>query len=197
MAAKSLDTLARVQVTTAQAWRDWLAAHHGQTGSVWLVTFKKHCGDRHVPYDDAVDEAIAHGWIDGVPRKLDADRSMTLMAPRRSGSAWSRINKARVERLTQQGRMHAVGLAVVAQAQQDGSWTFLDDVEDLIQPDDLKAALARHPGAADAFGGFPRWSQRAILEWIKTAKRPDTRARRVAETAIKAAQGLRANQGRR
>ncbi len=184
----------RVEVTSRAALRAWLEAHHGRSESVWLVTYKKAASDRHVPYDAIVEEALCFGWVDSLPRRLDAERSMLLLSPRKPGSAWSAANKARVEALGAAGLLAAPGLAKIEAAKADGAWTRLDGVERLEVPDDLAAALAALPPAADRFAAFPRSTRRGILEWILQAKRPETRAKRVEETARLAAENLRANQ---
>ena len=188
--------LPQVEVASRAQLRDWLAAHHATPGSVWLVTWKKYIPDRYLPYDAIVEEALCFGWIDSLPRKLDADRTMLLLSPRKPGSAWSAVNKARVERLARDGRIAPAGLAVIAAAQADGSWSFLDDVERLEVPPDLAAALAAHPRATELFAAFPPSTRRGILEWIKQARRPQTRQARIAETAALAAVNRRANQFR-
>jgi uncharacterized protein YdeI (YjbR/CyaY-like superfamily) len=186
----------RVQIESRKAWRAWLREHHKQTDSVWVVTFKKAEGDRHVPYDTIVEEALCFGWIDSLPRKLDDRRSMLLVAPRKRGSAWSKINKERAERLIAAGLMRPAGLAKIEEAKADGSWSRLDDVETLTVTDDLASALATRNGAAAHFAAFPRSTKRGILEWILQAKRPETRAKRIEETARLAADNRRANQFR-
>ena len=186
-----LDTLERVEVRSADALHDWLDARGGQTASVWLVTFKKSQGNAYLSYDDAVNVLICHGWIDSVPRKLDDARTMTLIAPRKAGSAWSAINKRRVARMREAGRMRPAGEAAVNAAKADGSWSFLDDVERLEKPTDLSAALDAEAGAAAGFDALPPSARRGILEWIKTAKKPQTRAARIAKTAAAAARGER------
>lgn len=119
---------------------------------------------------------------------------MLWFAPRKRGSGWSRPNKERVERLIAQGRMTAAGLAKIEAAQADGSWTLLDPVENLEVPADLAAEFDKYPAARANFDAFPRSAKRGILEWIVQAKRPDTRANRVAETARLAQENERANQ---
>jgi uncharacterized protein YdeI (YjbR/CyaY-like superfamily) len=119
-----------------------------------------------------------------------------LVTPRKRGSRWSRANKQRIQRLTAAGRLASAGLAAVTDAKADGSWTALDAVEELVEPEDLGAALDAEPNARANWDGFPGSTKRAILEWIIAAKRPPTRASRVAETARLAAQGIRANQWR-
>jgi uncharacterized protein YdeI (YjbR/CyaY-like superfamily) len=191
------DTAERVEVDSRAAWRTWLEANHTKPDSIWLVTWKK--GDpRHLPYDAVVEEALCFGWVDSLPRKLDDTRSMLRLSPRKPGSGWSALNKARVDKMQVAGLMAPAGLAVIAAAQADGSWSLLDAVDALAVPDDLAAALDA-AGAGATFAAFPPSARRGILEWIVQAKRPETRAARIAETAAKAAIGERANQwaGRR
>lgn len=118
---------------------------------------------------------------------------MRLLSPRKAGSAWSRVNKDRVARLIASKQMAPAGLAVIARAKEDGSWTRLDAVETLHVPDDLAAAFKKAPRAAATFDAFPRSSKRLILEWIAQAKKPQTRSARVAETVAAALRGKRAN----
>ena len=186
----------RVQPDTVEQWRAWLAAHHGRPDGVWLVTWRAGSGGPRITYDEAVEQALCFGWVDSRPRALDERRTMLWFAPRKAGSGWSRPNKQRVAGLLAAGLMAPAGRAVVDRAQADGSWTMLDAVEDLVVPDDLAAALAAHPPAAEHWAAFPRSVKRGILEWIVQAKRPATRARRVAETAERAQVNERANQWR-
>jgi len=183
----------RVEVASRAELRAWLEANHRRPDSIWLVTFKS--GDaRYLPYGEIVEEALCFGWVDSLPRALDATRTMLRLSPRKPGSAWSKLNKDRVERMIAGGRMTAAGLRVVEAAKRSGTWSKLDDVEALEVPADLAAALLRHPGSQAAWDGFPRSVRRGILEWIAQAKRPETRAKRIDETAQKAARGERANQ---
>ena len=145
----------QVEVSSRQALREWLLAHHTQAGSIWLVTFKKAAGARHLPPQVIVEEALAFGWIDSVPRALDAERTMRLLSPRRAGSAWSKVNKRLVAAMTARGEMHAAGLAKVAAAKADGSWFKLDAVETLALPEDLSRALDRDVQARTHFLAFP------------------------------------------
>jgi len=181
---------------TRAQWRAWLRRHHHRNEGVWLVLWKKASGRAEMGYEEAVEEALCFGWIDSKPRALDAQRSMLWFAPRKPGTGWSRVNKERAERLVAAGRMTAAGQAKIDASKADGSWHELDEVETLAVPADLAAAPAAHAGAADHFEAFPRSVKRSILEWIAKARREDTRARRVAETAELAAQNRRANQWR-
>jgi uncharacterized protein YdeI (YjbR/CyaY-like superfamily) len=181
----------RLHPQTRAEWRAWLAEHHASSDGVWVVFWRPRSGRTGPTYEDAVLEALCFGWIDGKAARLDDDRTLLRFSPRKRGSAWARTNKLRVERLLREGLMTEAGLARIEEAKRDGSWTRLDEVEDLIVPDDLAAALAGHPGARERWDAFPRSVRRAALERIVLAKRPETRARRVAETARLTARGER------
>lgn len=182
---------------TRKAWRAWLQRHHDRREGVWLVNYKKATGKPRMEYADVVEEALCYGWIDSQPRALDAERSMLRVAPRKPGTGWSKANKTRVATLSVSGAMAAPGLAKVAAARRDGSWTKLDGVSALELPRDLAAALRGHAGAKAHFDAFPPSVRKSILEWILQAKREETRARRIAETATLAARNERAHQWRR
>ena len=185
-----------VHPLTRAEWRAWLEQHHADTTGIWLITYKKATGKPRVAYEEAVEEALCFGWIDSKGNKLDEERSMLWFAPRRPGSGWSKPNKERVERLLAAGLMAPAGLAKIAAAKEDGSWAALDAVEALDVPPDLEAALAASPAAQQHWDAFPRSAKRGILEWIANAKRAETRARRIEETARLAAENIRANQWR-
>lgn len=175
-------------------WRAWLAANHTRPDGVCLISYKQATGLPHLTYDEAVEEALCFGWVDSKSSRLDDERTMLWMAPRRPGSNWSHSNKERVACLLAAGLMTPAGLAKVEAAQRDGSWSALDAVEDLFIPPDLDAALDENPPARTHFEAFPRSVKRSILAWLASAKRPATRAQRIAETATLAAQNIRANQ---
>jgi uncharacterized protein YdeI (YjbR/CyaY-like superfamily) len=186
----------KVHAETVGHWRDWLGEHHETHDGVWLISWRAGTGRPRMTYDEAVEEALAVGWVDGVSATIDDDRSMLWFTRRRPTSAWSRPNKVRVERLEAQGRMRPAGRHAVDTAVANGSWSRLDEVEDLVVPADLATALAAYEGARAHWDAFPRTVRRGILEWIITAKRDATRAGRVAETAEHAARGERAHQWR-
>ncbi len=175
-----------------QELRDWLDANHETADTFWLISFKKHIADRHVPYGDIVEELLCYGWIDTRTRRLDDDRTMLLVAPRKAGSSWSASNKKRVARLEKVGLLRSAGRRKVDAAMVDGSWSYLDDIENLVVPDDLASALQKNKAAARNFDGFNNSAKKVILLWIKTAKRSTTRAKRVSETVRLAAKGLKA-----
>ncbi len=181
---------------TRAQWRAWLEKHHPRTEGVWLISYKKATGKPRIEYGEAVEEALCFGWIDSKQITLDDERTMLWFSPRKSGSAWAKTNKARVENLIAQGLMTPAGLTKIEAAKQDGSWNRLDAVDALEIPPDLEKALATYPNAKQHFEAFPRSIKRGILEWITSAKRPETRAKRIEETARLAEENVRANQGR-
>jgi uncharacterized protein YdeI (YjbR/CyaY-like superfamily) len=192
-----MDNKERVQVKSRAEWRAWLEKNHTANTGIWLVTFKKHHPDKYLSTNEIVEEALCYGWIDSLPRKLDEDRTMLWLAPRKKGSNWSRLNKERVEKMIAAGKMTPAGMKIIETAKKDGSWTALDAVERLEIPPDLGQALDAYPAARVNFEGFPRSAKRGILAWIQNAKRPETRAKRVAETARLAEKNQRANQWRK
>jgi uncharacterized protein YdeI (YjbR/CyaY-like superfamily) len=186
----------QVTVGSRAEWRRWLAKHHATSPGIWLVLYKKGSGRPTVPYEDLVEEALCFGWIDSTARKLDEERRQQLLTPRKPRSRWSSINRERVARLAGAGLMRPAGMAAVEVAQANGNWTALDAVERLEEPDDLRTALDAKPAARASWDGFPPSAKRAILDWISTAKRRETRGRRIAQTVSEAAAGRRASQPR-
>jgi uncharacterized protein YdeI (YjbR/CyaY-like superfamily) len=182
----SLDELVNVD---RAAWRAWLAAHHADRPGVLLVLPRR--GAARMTYDDAVEEALCFGWIDGRVQPIDEHRVRQHFAPRRPGGTWARSNKARVEALERAGLMTEAGRRVVEAARRDGSWQALDEIDAQVVPDDLAAALAGNPKAAAQFEAFSPSVRRGYLWWIKSAKRPATRAQRIEDTAWLAERGIR------
>ncbi len=183
----------KVHPKTRSEWRRWLEQHHATSTGVWLVSYKKATGKPRLEYAEAVEEALCFGWVDSKAATLDEERSMLTFTPRNPKSAWSRPNKERVARLGKEGRMAKAGLDAVATAKSNGSWTALDSVEALKVPPDLAKALAGNKKAKRYFDVFPPSSKRIILWWIESAKREETRARRISETVRLAAENVRAN----
>ncbi|MFD0915481.1 YdeI family protein [Pseudahrensia aquimaris] len=173
----------QVEVTNAAQLRDWLEANHAQDASIWLVTWKKDAApQKYVSREEVLDEILCFGWIDGIRRKLDDTRTMQLLS-RRKTQHWAKSYKDRVAKLTEEGRMHESGLRSVEEAKKSGLWTFMDDVDALIVPDDLRAALVAHPPAEANFDAMAPSYRRNVLRWVKLAKTPATREKRIAEAA--------------
>lgn len=190
----AIDDREHLDVSDRAQWRAWLLAHHASAAGVWAVTYNKQSGRPAPTYDELVEEALCVGWVDSRPGRVDALRTKLYFAPRKRGSGWASTNKVRVERLTAQGLMTPAGLAAIDAAKADGSWALLDSSEAAQVPDDLRAALDRHAPAGANFDAFPRGVRKSILQWIDLAKTPETRARRIDETATLAAKNVRANQ---
>ena len=174
------------------AWRSWLQEHHADGDVIWLVLLKKGVPEPSVSYEEAVEEALCFGWIDGQVRRID-DRSHAIrFTPRRAGSVWSASNRRRVERLTAEGRMTDAGSAVVRAARERGDWDQVPSDEQLdVVPDDLTRALAGEREATEGFEALPPSARRNYVHWIVSAKREATRERRIAEVVRRSRLGLR------
>ena len=187
------NTYAQTQPASRAAWRQWLAEHHASAPGVWLVYGKKASGQPSVRYAEAVEEALCFGWIDSHPRKLDADRAQLLFTPRQPKSGWSKVNKERLVRLEAAGLLLPAGRAAIARAKANGAWESLDAAEAGQVPEDLAAALAAQAAAQANFAAFSPSARKMLLSWVLGAKRPATRAGRVAEVVRMAALNKRAN----
>jgi uncharacterized protein YdeI (YjbR/CyaY-like superfamily) len=177
-----MNDLPLLEPASATEWAMWLEANHAVSPGVWLAVGKKGNTRTSLTYEQAVEEAVAWGWIDSTVHAMDEHRFRQLFTPRKRGSIWAASNKARVERLAAEGRMRPSGLAVVEAAKADGSWQLLDDVEALVVPSDLADALALDEEAALGYEGLPDSAKKQLLYWISSAKRPETRATRIAGT---------------
>jgi uncharacterized protein YdeI (YjbR/CyaY-like superfamily) len=181
-----------VEVPDRAAWRQWLAERHEQREAIWLVLHKQASKGRSPSYEEAVEEALCFGWIDSTVNRLDERRNVQLFAPRRPRSTWSASNKERVARLERAGLLAPAGLAAIEAAKENGSWSALDAVERLEEPPELTAALDAEATARENWNAFSPSSRKAILWWIVSAKRPETRAKRIEQTVRMAEKGLRA-----
>jgi uncharacterized protein YdeI (YjbR/CyaY-like superfamily) len=171
-----------------QHWREWLLAHHAQEQAVWLVYHKKHTGTPSLSWSEAVSEALCFGWIDSQAKPIDGATYRQLFSRRKPRSGWSRVNKEKIQQLVADGQMMPAGLAAIETAQQNGSWALLDEVDALVVPPDLAAALQASPAADTYFAGLSRTDRRNMLQWLVLARRPETRQRRLAEIVTAAAQ---------
>jgi len=170
-------------VSDAAAWRAWLTKHHADPAGVWLVLAKKGTEEpTSLTYDQALEEALCHGWIDGQARRRDEATYHQRFTPRRRRSSWSKRNTGIAERLQAEGRMHPAGVAEVERARDDGRWDAAYAGPKSIEvPPDLAEALAAEPRAQAMFEGLTSQNRYAVLYRIATAKRADTRARRIEE----------------
>jgi uncharacterized protein YdeI (YjbR/CyaY-like superfamily) len=155
---------------------------------VWLIYYKVKSGKPSIRYSEAVKEALCFGWIDSKVKSLDSERYMQIFTPRKPKSVWSKLNKQYIEELIEQGLMTPSGLEKIETAKQNGSWSTLDAIEELIIPADLKQALEANETANKFFKEFSNSSKKNILFWIESAKRPETRLKRIEQTISSAVQ---------
>lgn len=173
----------RMEVASGKELRAWLTANHSQKESIWLVTFKKEVPDKYVSTQEVLDELLCFGWIDGIRRKLSETQTMQLISPRQV-QHWTKTYKDRFAKLEKEGRMTDAGRAAVLLSKQKGLWDFMDDVDNLIKPADFLLALEQNPPALQCFDAFGAASKRFMLRYIKIAKTPATRAKRIEQIAL-------------
>jgi uncharacterized protein YdeI (YjbR/CyaY-like superfamily) len=173
-----------------EAWRAWLAENHARETELWLVYYKKHTGKPSVAQPDAVEEALCYGWIDSIVRTIDDERYMQKYTPRKDKSNWSALNKKRVAKLIRQGKMTPAGQAKIDAAKKNGSWSRLDAVEQRAEmPPELEKALGRNKKARAFFEELAPSHKKQYIWWIASAKRDETRKKRVRETVKRLAAG--------
>jgi uncharacterized protein YdeI (YjbR/CyaY-like superfamily) len=171
-----------VEFPSREAWAAWLGEHHADPGGVWLRLERKGSAPAPLTHAEALEVAIAHGWIDGTRKRLDERHFLQRFTPRRPRSRWSQVNREKAVELIERGEMTAAGLAEVERAKADGRWdAAYAGQRAMTVPDDLRAALDRHPAAAELFAALDSRNRYAVLYRINDAKRPETRARRIAK----------------
>jgi uncharacterized protein YdeI (YjbR/CyaY-like superfamily) len=178
-----------VKPKSRQAWRAWLQKHHASSSGVWLVFAKKHSGLPTVSYNDAVEEALCFGWIDGLMHPVDDTFYKQLFTPRTAKSRWAASNKARVEKMIAAGLMTEAGLKAIELAKQTGTWGAFDAVEAMRMPPDFKRALETNPAAMKGYDAYTPGVKKQCLYYLNDAKRPETRAKRIALLVKAAAEG--------
>jgi uncharacterized protein YdeI (YjbR/CyaY-like superfamily) len=168
----------QVEVKSSSELREWLLMNHTQKESIWLVTYKKEVTEKYVSVQEVLDQLLCFGWIDGIRRKLDQERTMQLIAPRKV-EHWSQTYKLRFAKLEELGLIHQSGFNAVEASKKAGLWNFMDDVDNLIMPNDLQEALTKNNEAKLFFEAINASSKRFVLRWIKLAKTDKTRASRI------------------
>jgi len=181
------ERLESIYASDRASWREWLERNHRTSSGIWLIYYKVKSGKPSVLYTEAVKEALCFGWIDSKVKSIDEERYRQIFTPRKPKSLWSKLNKQYVEELIDQKLMTDAGLTKILAAKQDNSWTILDAIEALVIPADLIAALGNNQTAQQNFEQFGNSSKKNILFWIESAKRPETRLKRVEQTEIAAA----------
>lgn len=163
-------------------WRTWLAENHAVEKELWLVFYKKHTGKSGLIYEEAIEEALCFGWIDGILKRIDDEKHMIRFSPRRKNSIWSENNKTRVAKLIKQGRMAEAGLAKIKAAKENGQWDKATVREDPVHiPNELTEALAKNEKARRNFEKLAPSYRKHFIYWIDSAKRDETRRKRVNE----------------
>jgi uncharacterized protein YdeI (YjbR/CyaY-like superfamily) len=167
---------------TCQAdWRIWLAQNHATHQSVWLVYYKKASGKPTISWSDAVDEALCFGWIDSKRVSIDHETSHQIFSKRKPKSTWSKINKDKVDQLIAENKMTAAGLKCIEVAKQNGSWIFLNAIENLEIPDELELAFTHHPGSKEKFQAMSKSKRKLLLYGLMAAKTAVTKEKRIVE----------------
>jgi uncharacterized protein YdeI (YjbR/CyaY-like superfamily) len=168
---------------TAAAWRAWLEKNHDKAGEIWLAYYKKGTGKTSVTYEEALREALCFGWIDSKVRKIDGEKYGQRYTPRNEKSIWSAANKKRIAKLRAEGRLAPPGLRKIAAARKNGSWERLDGVERIGKggepPRDLLESLDRRPDVREKWDRLPPSQRKLWTWWVESAKRPETRIRRI------------------
>jgi len=177
----------QIEVTSSVALREWLLKNHAQKESIWLVTYKKETIEKYVSIQEVLDQLLCFGWIDGIRRKLDDKKTMQLISPRKV-EHWAQTYKVRFAKLQQEGLLHQSGINSVIASKESGLWNFMDDVDNLVIPEDLHYALKEHKLASHYFEAFSPSNKRFILRYIKLAKTEQTRQKRILQVATLAAE---------
>jgi len=162
-------------------WRKWLELNHQKEDAIWLILYKKKSLKHNLSWSDSVDEALCYGWIDSTKRPIDGEKYKQYFCKRKAKSNWSKINKDKVAALIDEGLMTTAGYKSIATAKENGSWILLDEVEALVVPEDLKDEFAKYEGAMDYFDSLSKSLKKMLLHWLVSAKRKETRQKRIIE----------------
>ena len=177
-------------------WRKWLELNHNKKDAVWLICYKKKSPNHNLGWSEAVDEALCFGWIDSTKRTIDSEKYKQYFSKRKAKSNWSRINKDKVKTLIDQGLMEEEGYKSIEIAKKNDSWTILDEVEALIIPEDLEEELTNYKGSMEYFNSLSKSAKKILLYWVVSAKRRETRQKRILEIAENASKNLKPKQFR-
>ncbi len=164
-----------------QDWRKWLELNHKKKEAIWLIFYKKKSPNYNLSWSESVDEALCFGWIDSTKRAIDSEKYKQYFTKRKAKSNWSKVNKDKVKTLIKQGLMEEQGYKSIEIAKENGSWTILDEVEALIIPEDLKKEFENHKGAIEHFDSLSKSARKTLLYRLVSAKRKDTRQKRILE----------------
>jgi uncharacterized protein YdeI (YjbR/CyaY-like superfamily) len=179
-----------------QDWRKWLEINHKRKKAVWLVFYKKKSPKHNLSWSESVDEALCFGWIDSVKKTIDGEKYKQYFSKRKAKSTWSKTNKDKVNYLQSENLIHEAGYEIIDIAKKNGSWTYLDEVDALVLPDDLNNAFNEREGALEYYESLSKSSKKILLYWLLSAKRSETRHKRIVEIAESASRKLKPKQFR-
>lgn len=177
-------------------WRRWLELNHDKKAAVWVIFYKTKSPNHNLSWSHSVDEALCFGWIDSTKKTIDNEKFKQYFSKRKVKSNWSKINKDKVSVLIDQGLMKEAGFKSIETAKENGSWTILDGVEALEVPGDLTQEFTKHNGSSAYFDGLSNSAKKILLYWIMSAKRAETRQKRILEIAENASKNLKPKQFR-
>ena len=177
-------------------WRKWLELNHNKKDAIWLIFYKKKSPNYNLSWSESVDEALCFGWIDSVKKTIDTEKYKQYFSKRKAKSNWSKINKDKVKTLIEQGLMKEEGYKSIEIAKENGSWTILDEVEALVIPEDLKEEFEKYKGSMEYFDSLSKSVKKILLHWVVSAKRKETRQKRILEVVENARNYLKPKQFR-
>jgi len=177
-------------------WRKWLKLNHNKAKGVWLIFYKKKSPNYNLSWSESVDEALCFGWIDSVKKTIDSEKYEQYFSKRKAKSNWSKINKDKVKRLIEEGLMEDEGFKSIEVAKENNTWTISDEVEALVIPDDLKEEFANYEGSMEYFDSISKSVKKGLLYWVVSAKRKETRQKRILEIVENASNNLKPKQFR-
>lgn len=182
--------------SSREEWRNWLELHHEEKEAVWLVFYKKSSPNFNLSWSESVDESLCFGWIDSTKKTIDKERFKQYFSKRKPKSNWSKVNKDKVKNLIDQRLMKEAGFKSIEVAKKNGSWTILDTVERLEIPEDLEKELRKQKGAMQYFESLNKSSKKTLLYWLVSAKRDNTRNKRISEIVNNASLQMKPKQFR-
>ena len=177
-------------------WRNWLELNHNKKEAVWLVFYKIKSQNHNLSWSESVDEALCFGWIDSTKKTIDNEKFKQYFSKRKAKSNWSKINKDKVKTLIDEGLMKEGGYKSIEIAKENGSWTILDEVELLVIPEDLKEEFANYKGSMEYFESLNKSVKKILLHWVVSAKRKETRQKRIIQIVENASKNLKPKQFR-
>ncbi len=172
-------------------WRAWLERNHIEKDAIWLILYRNTSSKYNLSWSDSVDESLCFGWIDSTKKTIDNERYKQYFTKRKAKSNWSRINKEKVQNLIEKGLMTKAGFQSIEIAKENGSWTILDEIEQLIVPNDLYESLRSNKNAFEYFDGQSKSIKKMLLYWVASAKRQETRQKRIIEIVENARQCMK------